>query len=69
MKMNLVTEYLKSGKTLRKFRQKKDINFHTCYTWVMYTIDKCPIEDLLPWSEKIPDELHVHKKDLEKKAS
>lgn len=38
-------------------------------TWVMYHIDKCPVEDLLPWSEKIPDELHVHKKDLEKKAN
>lgn len=38
-------------------------------TWVMYNIDKCVVEDLLPWSEKNPDELHVHKKDLEKKAN
>ncbi len=34
MKMNLVTEYLKSEKTMRKFSREKNVNFHTFYTQV-----------------------------------
>ena len=37
-------------------------------TWTMYNVGKLPIEELLPWSEKIPDEIHIHKKDLEQRT-
>ena len=36
-------------------------------SYVMYHIKSEPIEDLLPWSDKIPDELRIHKEDLEKR--
>jgi hypothetical protein len=37
-------------------------------TWAMYNVGKLPIEELLPWSEKIPDEIHIHKKNLEQRT-
>ncbi len=37
-------------------------------TWAMYNVGKLPIEELLPWSEKISDEIHIHKKNLEQKT-
>ena len=36
-------------------------------SYVMYHIKSEPIEDLLPWSDKIPEELRIHKEDLEKR--
>lgn len=39
----------------------------TC-TKQKYNVGKLLIEELLPWSEKIPDEIHIHKKDLEKRT-
>ncbi len=37
-------------------------------TWVMYNMGKMNTEDLLPWSEKVPDEIYVHRNDLEKRV-
>ena len=36
-------------------------------SYVMYHIKSDPIEDLLPWSDNIPEELRIHKEDLEKR--
>ncbi|MDD7607059.1 MAG: transposase, partial [Candidatus Enterosoma sp.] len=36
-------------------------------SYVMHHIKSKPIEDLLPWSDNIPEELRIHKEDLEKR--
>ena len=35
--------------------------------YVISNINKKDFNDLLPWSDKIPEELHIHKEDLEKR--
>ena len=32
------------------------------------TVGRLLIEELLPWPEKIPDEIHLYKNDLERRA-
>lgn len=37
-------------------------------SYMMYHINSDPIEDLLPWSVKIPEEIHIHKEELEERS-